>query len=100
MRTGGSHNNAGLHSVLISHRVIIFSADAEPFFRLKLLKEEIKKPYFISLKKFLWEEGVHGPDESAKNLRVYPSRMFSLREEIVSAELLSSVSSKKYLCVV
>ncbi|KAG1791722.1 uracil-DNA glycosylase-like protein [Suillus plorans] len=40
---------------------------------LKLLKEEIKKPYFISLKKFLWEEGVHGPDESAKNLKVYPS---------------------------
>jgi hypothetical protein len=53
-----------------------FSADAESFFRLKLLKEEIKKPYFISLKKFLWEEGVHGPDESAKNLKVYPSRMF------------------------
>ncbi|KAG2341364.1 uracil-DNA glycosylase [Suillus weaverae] len=40
---------------------------------LKLLKEEIKKPYFISLKKFLWEEGVHGPDESAQNLKVYPS---------------------------
>lgn len=53
---------------------------------LKLLKEEIKKPYFISLKKFLWEEGVHGPEESARNLKVYPSRMFSLREEIVSAE--------------
>ncbi|KAG0708203.1 uracil-DNA glycosylase-like protein [Suillus ampliporus] len=40
---------------------------------LKLLKEEIKKPYFISLKKFLWEEGVHGPDDSAKSLKVYPS---------------------------
>lgn len=25
--------------------------------RLKVLKDEIKKPYFISLKKFLWEEG-------------------------------------------
>lgn len=44
---------------------------------LKLLKEEIKKPYFISLKKFLWEQGVQGPDESAKNLKVYPSRMLS-----------------------
>ncbi|KAJ8582736.1 uracil-DNA glycosylase [Rhizopogon salebrosus TDB-379] len=40
---------------------------------LKLLKEEIKKPYFISLKKFLWEEGVHGPDDIAKSLKVYPS---------------------------
>ncbi|KAF8134990.1 uracil-DNA glycosylase-like protein [Boletus edulis] len=31
---------------------------------LKVLKDDIKKPYFISLKKFLWEEG---------RLKVYPS---------------------------
>lgn len=55
--------------------VIILSLNAEPFSRLKILKEEIKKPYFISLKKFLWEEGVHGPDDSTKSLKVYPSRM-------------------------
>jgi len=40
---------------------------------LKVLKDEIKKPYFISLKKFLWEEGVRGPDEIPKPLKVYPS---------------------------
>ncbi|KIJ66656.1 hypothetical protein HYDPIDRAFT_108560 [Hydnomerulius pinastri MD-312] len=40
---------------------------------LKLLKDEIKKPYFISLKKFLWEAGVQGPDDSVKGLKVYPS---------------------------
>ena len=55
--------------------IIILSLNSEPFFRLKLLKEEIKKPYFISLKKFLWEEGVHGPDDIAKPLKVYPSRV-------------------------
>jgi hypothetical protein len=43
-------------------------------FRLKVLKDEIKKPYFIALKKFLWEEGVRGPDEIPKSLKVYPSR--------------------------
>lgn len=28
-------------------------------YRLKVLKDEIKKPYFIALKKFLWQEGTH-----------------------------------------
>ncbi|KAH7911348.1 uracil-DNA glycosylase-like protein [Hygrophoropsis aurantiaca] len=39
---------------------------------LKLLKDEIKKPYFISLKQFLWQEGVQGPDDNTKSLKVYP----------------------------
>ncbi|THV02844.1 uracil-DNA glycosylase [Dendrothele bispora CBS 962.96] len=39
---------------------------------LKVLKDEIKKPYFISLKRFLWEEGVRNVDDSARS-RVYPS---------------------------
>jgi len=38
---------------------------------LKLLKDEIKKPYFISLKRFLWEEGVTSAD--VKNLKIFPS---------------------------
>jgi uracil-DNA glycosylase len=42
--------------------------------RLKLLKDEITKPYFIALKRFLWQEGVRGADDSPKSLRVYPSR--------------------------
>ncbi|KDQ57240.1 hypothetical protein JAAARDRAFT_194397 [Jaapia argillacea MUCL 33604] len=37
---------------------------------LKLLKDEIKKPYFIALKKFLWEEGVTAIE--TKSLKVYP----------------------------
>jgi len=41
-----------------------------------VLKDEIKKPYFISLKEFLWKEGVQGPDDSAQNLKVYPARKF------------------------
>ncbi|KAL0577652.1 uracil DNA glycosylase [Marasmius crinis-equi] len=40
---------------------------------LKLLQDEIKKPYFISLKRFLWERGVRGADDSAATLKVYPS---------------------------
>ncbi|TFY82874.1 hypothetical protein EWM64_g1138 [Hericium alpestre] len=40
---------------------------------LKLLKDEIKKSYFISLKEFLWGEGVQGADDSAKNIKVYPA---------------------------
>jgi len=40
---------------------------------LKLLKDEIKKPYFIALKRFLWQEGVKGADDSPKSLTVYPS---------------------------
>ncbi|KAH9178416.1 uracil-DNA glycosylase-like protein [Lactarius sanguifluus] len=40
---------------------------------LKVLKDEIKKPYFITLKQFLWKEGVCGPDDSAENLNIYPA---------------------------
>jgi len=40
---------------------------------LKLLKDEIKKPYFISLKRFLWEQGVRGPDEIPTTLTVCPA---------------------------
>ncbi|KAF9466529.1 uracil-DNA glycosylase [Collybia nuda] len=40
---------------------------------LKVLKDEIRKPYFISLKKFLWAEGVRGPDDTPKSVKVYPS---------------------------
>ncbi|KAG7089842.1 hypothetical protein E1B28_011487 [Marasmius oreades] len=40
---------------------------------LKLLQDEIKKPYFISLKRFLWGKGVKGLDDSAASLNVFPS---------------------------
>ncbi|SJL00071.1 related to Uracil-DNA glycosylase [Armillaria ostoyae] len=39
---------------------------------LKLLKDEIKKPYFLSLKRFLWEEGVRGIHDTPLPLKVYP----------------------------
>jgi hypothetical protein len=31
---------------------------------LKVLKEEIRKPYFLDLKRFLWIEGVRGKEDS------------------------------------
>ncbi|OCH95469.1 uracil-DNA glycosylase [Obba rivulosa] len=40
---------------------------------LKILKDEIRKPYFLQLKRFLLEQGVRGPDDSAKSLKVYPA---------------------------
>lgn len=39
-----------------------------------MLKEEIRKPYFLKLKEFLWEQGVRGAEDSAKSLKVYPAR--------------------------
>ncbi|KAJ8463190.1 hypothetical protein ONZ51_g10410 [Trametes cubensis] len=39
---------------------------------LKVLKDEIRQPYFLQLKRFLREQGVKGPDDSAPNLKVYP----------------------------
>ncbi|THG98191.1 hypothetical protein EW026_g3960 [Hermanssonia centrifuga] len=40
---------------------------------LKVLDDEIRKPYFIKLKRFLWDQGVKGPDDSAKSLKIYPA---------------------------
>ncbi|KAF8624543.1 hypothetical protein AX15_005846 [Amanita polypyramis BW_CC] len=39
---------------------------------LKVLKDEIRKPYFLKLKQFLWNEGVQWP-EVPKNLKVFPA---------------------------
>ncbi|KAJ3770811.1 uracil-DNA glycosylase-like protein [Lentinula raphanica] len=40
---------------------------------LKVLKDEIKQPYFIALKRFLWNEGVREPEYIPHPLKVYPS---------------------------
>ncbi|EPT01358.1 hypothetical protein FOMPIDRAFT_1161611 [Fomitopsis schrenkii] len=40
---------------------------------LKLLKDEIRKPYFLKLKQFLYDAGVRGSKDSAPNLKIYPS---------------------------
>ncbi|KAH9945312.1 uracil-DNA glycosylase [Epithele typhae] len=40
---------------------------------LKLLHTEIRKPYFLKLKRFLYDQGVKGPDDSAPKLKVYPA---------------------------
>ncbi|KAF9000611.1 uracil-DNA glycosylase-like protein [Cyathus striatus] len=39
---------------------------------LKLLKDEIRKPYFIALKRFLREEGVQGINDTSPVLKIYP----------------------------
>ncbi|ESK92334.1 uracil dna n-glycosylase [Moniliophthora roreri MCA 2997] len=40
---------------------------------LKVLQGEIKKSYFLDLKRFLWEQGVRGVDDSDPSLKVYPA---------------------------
>jgi len=45
-------------------------------FRLKLLKDEIKKPYFLKLKQFLWDEGTRGVSDTPLPLKIYPARKF------------------------
>ncbi|THH29989.1 hypothetical protein EUX98_g4201 [Antrodiella citrinella] len=40
---------------------------------LKLLKDEIRKPYFIKLKEFLWNQGVKGASDSPASLKIYPA---------------------------
>jgi uracil-DNA glycosylase len=39
-----------------------------------MLKEEIRAPYFLHLKEFLWEQGVRGPEDTRLPLKVYPHR--------------------------
>ena len=46
--------------------------------RLKVLKDEIRKPYFLKLKQFLWDQGVRGASDTPNNVKVYPARVFSL----------------------
>jgi uracil-DNA glycosylase len=57
-----------------------------------LLKDEIKKPYFIALKRFLWDEGVRGADDSPKTLKVYPSRKSDIcsSKDIVTELVISA----------
>ncbi|KAI0711958.1 uracil-DNA glycosylase [Cerioporus squamosus] len=40
---------------------------------LKVLKDEIKKPYFLNLKRFLYEIGVKGPDSAPLMPEIYPA---------------------------
>ncbi|PCH42324.1 uracil-DNA glycosylase [Wolfiporia cocos MD-104 SS10] len=40
---------------------------------LKVLADEIRKPYFLKLKQFLHDAGVKGAHDSAKSLKVYPA---------------------------
>lgn len=42
--------------------------------RLKVLKDEIKKPYFLNLKRFLYETGVRGPNSVPMKPEIYPAR--------------------------
>ncbi|KAK1222846.1 uracil DNA glycosylase [Marasmius sp. AFHP31] len=59
-------------SSAVPDSLLIHRLHFNPVFRLKLLHNEIKKPYFISLKRFLWGRGVQGPNTSAAS--VFPSR--------------------------
>ncbi|KAF9048593.1 uracil-DNA glycosylase [Panaeolus papilionaceus] len=39
---------------------------------LKVLKDEIRKPYFLSLKRFLLSQGVRSTDDTPPTVKVYP----------------------------
>jgi uracil-DNA glycosylase len=44
--------------------------------QLKVLSEEIRQPYFLKLKRFLWEEGVQGATEqSVGSPKIFPPRL-------------------------
>lgn len=73
MRDHGKELVGGLRSLLRDYSAM---THRDPL-RLKVLKDEVKKPYFITLKQFLWKEGVHGADDSAENLNIYPARKFT-----------------------
>ena len=63
-----------------------------------MLKDEIRKPYFIKLKEFLWEQGVKGVDDSSKSLKVYPARkMRSITRSLCHA---NDPCSAKYIFLV
>ena len=67
--------------------------------RLKLLKDEIKQPYFIALKQFLWDEGVRGPDERLPTCKIYPARK-SFKTITVYIYHMTVLTSPGYLCMV
>ena len=58
--------------------------------RIKVLKDEIKKPYFLKLKEFLWDEGVRTSNDTPATVKIFPLREFSicLREGSRSSENL------------
>lgn len=75
---------------------------------LLLLKDELKKNYFIKLKEFLWSEGMRGPMNSLKG-KVYPegtwshidARSTQLKYHSIQLELTFLLySSSRRLCLV
>ena len=44
--------------------------------RIKVLKDEIRKPYFLKLKQFLWDEGVRTSDDTPVTVKIFPPREF------------------------
>ena len=44
--------------------------------RIKVLKDEIKKPYFLKLKQFLWDEGVRTSNDTPSTVKIFPPREF------------------------
>ena len=44
--------------------------------RINVLKDEIKKPYFLKLKEFLWDEGVRTSNDTPATVKIFPPREF------------------------
>lgn len=56
--------------------------------RLKVLAEELKKRYFLDLKRFLWDQGVQHAEYLPRPLKVYPSRTSPVSHIQPNVELL------------
>ncbi len=65
--------------------------------QLKMLADEIRKTYFLQLKRFLWSEGVEGAsDQSTKSPKVYPPRMFLSILGVARLSLFPSLAKDIY----
>ena len=44
--------------------------------RIKVLKDEIRKPYFLKLKQFLWDEGLQNSNNDPVTVKIFPPGEF------------------------
>ena len=68
-----------VRSLIDQHLGVVLTSSIQ---QLKLLADELRKSYFLQLKRFLWSEGVEGAsDQSTKSPRIFPPRMFFVHSD-------------------
>ena len=69
--------------------------------RIKVLKDEIRKPYFLKLKQFLWDEGVRTSSDTPATVKIFPPREFLPISSLWSSRLSENKTfSTKHLYLV